>query len=124
MSCISTMGELDWYTFLSRVVIGIGSLDDEDQGSQITFLEGYRQGRTEKKTVKVPLFMGLFNSIVGIGVFFIIFFVVAMMIMMVVPMIIIRKDDEPRTVGSRDKVDHAGNSDHGSGLYGVETKED
>ncbi|XP_017603723.1 protein disulfide isomerase-like 5-2 isoform X2 [Gossypium arboreum] len=57
-------GDEDYFS-----VIGIDGLDNEDQGSQLSqFLEGYRQGRTEKKTVKAPLFMGFFNSVVGLAV--------------------------------------------------------
>ncbi|KAL4280185.1 hypothetical protein GQ457_03G029160 [Hibiscus cannabinus] len=106
-------------------VIGIESLGDEDQGSRISqFLEGYRQGRTEKKTVKVPLFMGLFKSVVGIGAFFIIFIVVAMMIMMIVLMVIISKDNEPLTNDSHDKVGHAESSEAENSQYRLEKKED
>ncbi|KAK8691851.1 hypothetical protein V6N13_075346 [Hibiscus sabdariffa] len=106
-------------------VIGIESLGDEDQGSRISqFLEGYRQGRTEKKTVKVPLFMGLFKSLVGIGAFFIIFIVVAMMIMMIVLMVIISKDNEPLTNDSHDKVGHAKSSEAENNQHRLEKKED
>ncbi|MBA0659815.1 hypothetical protein Goklo_011912 [Gossypium klotzschianum] len=113
-------GDEDYFS-----VIGIESLDNEDQGSQISqFLEGYRQGRTEKKTVKAPLFMGFFNSVVGIVAFFIIFFVVAMMILMVVLLIIISKDNEPVRVGSREEVDRADNSEAKSSQHGPGKKED
>ncbi|MFQ6640126.1 hypothetical protein Gotur_017008 [Gossypium turneri] len=113
-------GDEDYFS-----VIGIESLDNEDQGSQISqFLEGYRQGRTEKKTVKAPLFMGFFNSVVGIVAFFIIFIVVAMMILMVVLLIIISKDNEPVRVGSREEVDRADNSEAESSQHGPGKKED
>ncbi|KAK8579853.1 hypothetical protein V6N13_143018 [Hibiscus sabdariffa] len=106
-------------------VIDIESLGDEDQGSRISqFLEGYRQGRTEKKTVKVPLFMGLFKSVVGIGAFFIIFIVVTMMIIMIVLMVIISKDNEPLTNDSHDKVGHAESSEAENSQYRPEKKED
>ncbi|MBA0775804.1 hypothetical protein Gotri_010911 [Gossypium trilobum] len=113
-------GDEDYFS-----VIGIESLDNEDQGSQISqFLEGYRQGRTQKKTVKAPLFMGFFNSVVGIVAFFIIFIVVAMMILMVVLLIIISKDNEPVRVGSREEVDRADNSEAESSQHGPGKKED
>ncbi|MBA0837510.1 hypothetical protein Goarm_009661 [Gossypium armourianum] len=113
-------GDEDYFS-----VIGIESLDNEDQRSQISqFLEGYRQGRTEKKTVKAPLFMGFFNSVVGIVAFFIIFIVVAMMILMVVLLIIISKDNEPVRVGSREEVDRADNSEAESSQHGPGKKED
>ncbi|KAK8299014.1 hypothetical protein V6Z12_D05G294200 [Gossypium hirsutum] len=113
-------GDEDYFS-----VIGIESLNNEDQGSQISqFLEGYRQGRTEKKTVKAPLFMGFFNSVVGIVAFFIIFIVVAMMILMVVLLIIISKDNEPVRVGSREEVDRADNSEAESSQHGPGKKED
>ncbi|PPD72216.1 hypothetical protein GOBAR_DD30880 [Gossypium barbadense] len=113
-------GDEDYFS-----VIGIESLNNEDQGSQISqFLEGYRQGRTEKKTVKAPLFMGFFNSVVGIVAFFIIFIVVAMMILMIVLLIIISKDNEPVRVGSREEVDRADNSEAESSQHGPGKKED
>ncbi|KAG8493524.1 hypothetical protein CXB51_011069 [Gossypium anomalum] len=113
-------GDEDYFS-----VIGIESLDNEDQGSQISqFLEGYRQGRTEKKTVKAPLFMGFFNSVVGIVAFFIIFIVVAMMILMIVLLIIISKDNEPVKVGSREEVDRADNCEAESNQHGPGKKED
>ncbi|KAA3453536.1 protein disulfide isomerase-like 5-2 [Gossypium australe] len=113
-------GDEDYFS-----VIGIESLDTEDQGSQISqFLEGYRQGRTEKKTVKAPLFMGFFNSVVGIVAFFIIFIVVAMMILMIVLLFIISKDNEPVRVGSREEVDRADNSVAESSQHGPGKKED
>ncbi|KAH1064743.1 hypothetical protein J1N35_029730 [Gossypium stocksii] len=113
-------GDEDYFS-----VIGIESLDNEDQGSQISqFLEGYRQGKTEKKTVKARLFMGFFNSVVGIIAFFIIFIVVAMMILMIVLLIIISKDNEPVRVGSREEVDRADNSEAKSSQHGPGKKED
>ncbi|XVE60773.1 hypothetical protein DITRI_Ditri05aG0154300 [Diplodiscus trichospermus] len=97
-------------------VIGIESLDNEDQGSQISqFLEGYREGKTERKTVKGPSFMGFINSLIGIRTVFIIVFIVAMMMLIQS----IGKDDEPVRVSSRDEVDHAESSQ-----YGSEKKED
>ncbi|KAK8355535.1 hypothetical protein V6Z11_A05G297300 [Gossypium hirsutum] len=102
-------GDEDYFS-----VIGIESLDNEDQG----------QGRTEKKTVKAPLFMGFFNSVVGIVAFFIIFIVVAMMILMIVLLIIISKDNEPVRVGSREGVDRADNSEAESSQHGPGKKED
>ncbi|KAK5832702.1 Protein disulfide-isomerase 5-2 -like protein [Gossypium arboreum] len=113
-------GDEDYFS-----VIGIDGLDNEDQGSQLSqFLEGYRQGRTEKKTVKAPLFMGFFNSVVGIVAFFIIFIIVAMMILMIVLLIIISKDNEPVRVGSREGVDRADNSEAESSQHGPGKKED
>ncbi|XVF30022.1 hypothetical protein REPUB_Repub16aG0021500 [Reevesia pubescens] len=102
-------------------VIGIESLDDEDQGSQISrFLGGYREGRTERKTVKGPSFMGFINSLIGIRTVYIIVFIVAMMMLIQN----IGKDDEPLRVGSRDEVDHGGSSEAESSQYGAEKKED
>lgn len=101
-------------------VIGIESLDNEDQGSQISqFLEGYREGRTERQTVKGPSFMGFINSLIGIRTVYIIVFLVAMIML-------IRSigQEEPLRVGSRDEVDRAETSEAESSRYGSEKKED
>ncbi|GAV66310.1 Thioredoxin domain-containing protein/Thioredoxin_6 domain-containing protein [Cephalotus follicularis] len=86
-------------------VIGSESIDDEDQGSQISqFLEGYRGGRTEKKKVNGLSFIGYINSLIGIRLVYIIVFVVAMLMLIQS----INKDDNvPLTVGTRDQVGHA-----------------
>ncbi|XP_043703959.1 protein disulfide isomerase-like 5-2 [Telopea speciosissima] len=63
-------------------VIGSESLDEEDQGSQITrFIEGYREGRTEKKSISGPSLMGFFKSQIGIRLVFMIIFMVAVLIL-------------------------------------------
>ncbi|KAH1090591.1 hypothetical protein J1N35_017848 [Gossypium stocksii] len=102
-------------------VIGVESLDAEDQGTQISrFLEGYREGRTERKTVKGPSFMDFIHSLVGIRTVYILVFIVAMMMLI---QSIGKEDDMPR-VGSQDAVDHAGSSEAESSRYGLEKKED
>ncbi|NP_001313690.1 protein disulfide-isomerase 5-2-like precursor [Gossypium hirsutum] len=103
------------------LVIGVESLDAEDQGTQISrFLEGYREGRTERKTVKGPSFMDFIHSLVGIRTVYILVFIVAMMMLI---QSIGKEDDMPR-VGSQDAVDHAGSSEAESSRYGLEKKED
>lgn len=64
-----------------RKVIGYESLDEEeDQSSQISrFLEGYREGRMEKKKIKGPSIMDYMN-VIGIAAVFIIVFLVAILI--------------------------------------------
>ncbi|KAA3455341.1 protein disulfide-isomerase 5-2-like [Gossypium australe] len=102
-------------------VIGVESLDAEDQGTQISrFLEGYREGRTERKTVKGPSFMDFIHSLVGIRTVYILVFIVAMMMLI---QSIGKEDDMPR-VGSQDAVDHAGSSEAESSRYRLEKKED
>ncbi|XP_052875336.1 protein disulfide-isomerase 5-2-like isoform X2 [Gossypium arboreum] len=103
------------------LVIGVESLDAEDQGTQISrFLEGYREGRIERKTVKGPSFMDFIHSLVGIRTVYILVFIVAMMMLI---QSIGKEDDMPR-VGSQDAVDHAGSSEAESSRYGLEKKED
>ncbi|XP_021288800.1 protein disulfide-isomerase 5-2-like [Herrania umbratica] len=102
-------------------VIGSESLDDENQGSQISrFLEGYREGRLEKKRIKGPSFMDFINSLIGIRTVYIIVFLVAMLILIRS----LGKDDEPLQVGTRDEVDHAESSMAESSDYRPGEKED
>ncbi|XWS23371.1 hypothetical protein CRYUN_Cryun28dG0008100 [Craigia yunnanensis] len=104
-------------------VTGSESLDDEDQWSQISrFLEGYREGRTEKKRIKGPSLMDFIGSLIGIRAVYIIVFLVAMLILIRS----ISKDDEPLRVGTREEVDHAegSESETESREYGVGKKED
>ncbi|KAL4283353.1 hypothetical protein GQ457_16G020030 [Hibiscus cannabinus] len=102
-------------------VVGVESLDNEDQGSQISrFLEGYREGRTERKTVKGPSFMDFIHSLIGIRSVYIIVFIVA--IMMLIQSI--GKEDESVRDGSRDAVDGAESFGAESSRYRPEKKED
>ncbi|GMI77146.1 ARABIDOPSIS THALIANA PROTEIN DISULFIDE ISOMERASE 8, PROTEIN DISULFIDE ISOMERASE 8, PDI-like 5-2 [Hibiscus trionum] len=102
-------------------VVGVESLDNEDQGSQISrFLEGYREGRTERKTVKGPTFMDFIHSLIGIRSVYIIVFIVAMMMLVQS----IGKEDESVRDGSRGAVDHAESFEAESSRYGPEKKED
>ncbi|OMO49524.1 Thioredoxin [Corchorus olitorius] len=85
-------------------VVGIESLDNEDQGSQIShFLEGYKAGRTERRKVKGPSFMDFIHSLIGIRTVYIIVFIVAMMMLIQS----IGKDDEPVRDGRGDEIHHA-----------------
>ncbi|GLT64550.1 hypothetical protein SLA2020_370360 [Shorea laevis] len=87
-----------------HLVIGSESLNDEDQGSQISrFLEGYREGRTEQKRVKGPSLMGFINSLIGIRSIYIIVFLVAVLMLIRS----LGNDEEPPRVGIRNQVDHA-----------------
>lgn len=76
-------------------VIGYESLDEEeDQSSQISrFLEGYREGRMEKKMIKGPSFMDYMN-VIGIAAVFIIVFLVA--ILMLIRRLSTHDDNKPR----------------------------
>ncbi|KAK1299595.1 Protein disulfide-isomerase 5-2 [Acorus calamus] len=78
------------------LVEGLESLDEEDQGSQISrFLEGYRAGRTIEKTLSGPSFMGFINSLIGIRSVYILVFIVA------VTMLIrhVTEDEEAASLG-------------------------
>lgn len=56
---------------------------EEDHLTQVSrFLEGYREGRTEKKRIKGPSFMGFINSMIGIRFVYIIVFLVAVIMML------------------------------------------
>jgi len=88
-------------------VIGSESIDDEDQATQISrFLEGYREGRTIKKRIGGPSFIGFINSLIGMRtVFMIVFVVVVVMLIQTI------NKEEPLRVGTRDRADHASGSD-------------
>jgi protein disulfide-isomerase A1 len=57
------------------------------------FLEGYRAGRTTKKKVSGPSFMGFLNSLVSLNSLYILIFVVALLVVMVY---FAGQDDTPR----------------------------
>ncbi|KAK1266989.1 Protein disulfide-isomerase 5-2 [Acorus gramineus] len=109
------------------LVEGLESLDEEDQGSQISlFLEGYRAGRTIEKTLSGPSFMGFINSLIGIRSVYILVFIVA------VTMLIrhVTEDEEgsvPRTIKTEGEITDAGSSEsrsEGQKEYRPEDKED
>ncbi|XP_049409373.1 protein disulfide isomerase-like 5-2 [Solanum stenotomum] len=86
-------------------VVGSDSIEDEDQGSQITqFIQGYKDGNIIQKRISSGSFMGFINSMIGIGTVTIIVFVVT------VVMIIQSLKEEPLTVGTRDEGDHPSSS--------------
>ncbi|KDO83887.1 hypothetical protein CISIN_1g013240mg [Citrus sinensis] len=86
-------------------VIGSESIDEEDQGSQISrFLEGYREGRTEQKKVAGPSIFGFVNSLIGIRSVYIIVFMVAMLMLL---RTLGKDDEEPSRVGTSDQSEHA-----------------
>lgn len=61
-------------------VVGSETLDDDDRGSQISrFLEGYREGRTLKKKIGGPSFIGFINSLIDIRTVYLIVFIVAVL---------------------------------------------
>nr|XP_010930795.1 protein disulfide isomerase-like 5-2 [Elaeis guineensis] len=66
-----------------HLVVGSESLEDEDQGSQISrFLEGYREGRTIEKRISGPSLIGFINSLISIRTVYLIVFVVAILMLM------------------------------------------
>jgi protein disulfide-isomerase A1 len=92
-------------------VIGSESVDEHDQGSQITrFLEGYRKGSVIQKQVSGPSFMGFIRSLLGVRTLYIFVFVVA-----VIAFFIIVTKEEPLTVGTRDHADRASSSSTSQG---------
>lgn len=63
-------------------VVGSDSIEDEDQGSQITrFIQGYKDGNIIQKRISAGSFLGFVNSMIGIGAVTIIVFVVAVVMM-------------------------------------------
>lgn len=93
-------------------VIGSESIDEEDQGSQIShFLEGYREGRTEQKKIAGPSIFGFINSLIGIRSVYIIVFMVAMLMLLRT----LGKDDEDQSEHARSTVSRAENNEYGSG---------
>lgn len=63
---------------------GSEKLEEGDQASQISqFLEGYRAGRTTKKKVSGPSFMGFLNSLVSLNSLYILICVFALLGVMI-----------------------------------------
>jgi protein disulfide-isomerase A1 len=74
--------ELKW--FLVKVDGSERLEEGTDQASQISqFLEGYRAGRTTKKKISGPSFMGFLNSLVSLTSLYILIFVIALLFVMV-----------------------------------------
>ncbi|EAY92770.1 hypothetical protein OsI_14574 [Oryza sativa Indica Group] len=69
---------------LAPEVEGSEKLEEGDQASQISqFLEGYRAGRTTKKKVSGPSFMGFLNSLVSLNSLYILICVFALLGVMI-----------------------------------------
>lgn len=82
-------------------VIGSDSIEEGDQGSQITrFLEGYREGSVIQKQLSGPSFMGFLRSLLGVRTIYIVVFLVAVAML-------IRSigSEEPLRVGTREQAD-------------------
>lgn len=63
-------------------VVGSESIEEEDQGTQITtFLEGYREGKVIKKQISGPSFFGYLSSVLGIRVFYIAIFLLLVLVL-------------------------------------------
>lgn len=102
-------------------VIGSESMEEEDQGSQITqFLEGYREGRTETNKIGGASLIGFINSLIGIRtVYLVVFVVVVIMLLQTVG------KEEPLRVGTREQDGHVGSSASGTeGRESIRNKED
>ncbi|KAJ6379435.1 hypothetical protein OIU76_016134 [Salix suchowensis] len=103
-------------------VIGSESIEEEDQGSQISqFLAGFREGKTEQNSISGPSLLGYIKSLIGVRSVYIIVFLVAMLIL-------IRhiSKEEPLTVGTRDRdqVEHGTSSEAESSDYTPGDKQD
>lgn len=97
-------------------------INEEDQASQITqFIEGFREGRTEAKSINGPSFMGYINSLIGVRTVYIIVFLVC--VFMLIRSI---NKEEPLRVGTREEADQASSSslDNEGKEYGPGDKED
>ncbi|OVA04064.1 Thioredoxin [Macleaya cordata] len=109
-------------------VIGSESLEEEDQGTQITrFLEGYREGRTVKKSISGPSILGFINSLISIRTVYLLVFIVAVIMLI---QTINKQDDEddvPQRKQSQAQVDHGSSSateSESRQAYRPEDKED
>uniref|UniRef100_A0A6N2MFC7 Thioredoxin domain-containing protein n=1 Tax=Salix viminalis TaxID=40686 RepID=A0A6N2MFC7_SALVM len=103
-------------------VIGSESIEEEDQGSQISqFLAGFREGKTERNSISGPSLLGYIKSLIGVRSVYIIVFLVAMFIL-------IRhiSKEEPLTVGTRDRdqAEHGTSSEAESSDYRPGDKQD
>ncbi|KAI3865158.1 hypothetical protein MKX03_016098 [Papaver bracteatum] len=109
-------------------VVGSENLEEEDQGTQITrFLEGYREGRTEKKSISGPSIMGFLNSLVGIKSVYLLVFIVAVIMLIQT----INKQDDQDEVPQRTQAHPTGDQGSSSAsesenkpVYRPEDKED
>ncbi|KAG2692604.1 hypothetical protein I3843_08G059200 [Carya illinoinensis] len=89
-------------------VIGSERIDEEDQATQISrFLEGYKEGKTIKKRISGPSFLGFINSLIGIRTVYMIVFIVAVVMII---QTINKDDEEPPGVGTREQGDNATSS--------------
>ncbi|EAZ30795.1 hypothetical protein OsJ_14861 [Oryza sativa Japonica Group] len=83
-----------------EVVEGSEKLEEGDQASQISqFLEGYRAGRTTKKKVSGPSFMGFLNSLVSLNSLYILICVFALLGVMIY---FTGQDDTPQCFSTLD----------------------
>ncbi|CAI8584361.1 unnamed protein product [Vicia faba] len=100
-------------------VVGSENIEEEDQGTQITkFLEGYREGRTVKKTFSGPTFMQYLNRSFDIRMVYIVVFMIA--VLMLIQTLGIGGDrGEYQRVANQDKV----NEPSSSTTEGEESKE-
>ncbi|XP_075108683.1 protein disulfide-isomerase 5-2 isoform X1 [Nicotiana tabacum] len=82
-------------------VIGSDSVEEEDEGSQITqFLQGYKEGSVIQKRITSDSYKALRNSMIGIGA------VILVLVVLLVVTVMQSLKEEP----SRDQVDHPSSS--------------
>nr|ACU19398.1 unknown [Glycine max] len=86
-------------------VVDSETIEGEDQGTQITkFLEGYREGRTIKKTFSGPSLMRFIHRSFDIRMVYIIVFVVAVLMLI---QTFSKGGDEYQSVPNQVRTDHA-----------------
>ncbi|CAL0300660.1 unnamed protein product [Lupinus luteus] len=96
-------------------VVGSESIEGEDQATLITkFVEGYREGRTIKKTVSGPSLMKFIHGSFDIRMVYFLVFIVAVVMLI---QNINKGDDEQHRIPNQDPVRHA------SSVSEVENKE-
>ncbi|KEH43576.1 protein disulfide-isomerase 5-2 [Medicago truncatula] len=91
-------------------VVGSESIEAEDQGTQITkFLEGYREGRTVKKSFSGPSLMQFIHRSFDIRMVYIVVFMIA--VLMLIQTLGSKGDDgEYQRVPNQDKVNQPSSS--------------
>ncbi|RDX83798.1 Protein disulfide-isomerase 5-2 [Mucuna pruriens] len=98
-------------------VVGSESIEGEDQATQITkFLEGYREGRTVKKTFSGPSLMRFIHRSFDIRMVYVIVFMVAVMMLV---QSFSKGGNEYQSVPNQVQTDHASSS-----VSEVESKEE
>lgn len=82
LNTFSIMRETNTHFYMNFQVVGSESIEGEDQGTQITkFLEGYREGRTIKKSLDGPSLMQFIHRSFDIRMVYIVVFMIAVLML-------------------------------------------